>query len=1085
MMNRFAPFVIAVLAITLPRAHGAETAQLNGHAFRLPDGFAIEQIAGPPLVDRPITADFDEQGRLYVSDSSGSNDPVQKQLAEKPHRIVRLEDADGDGRFDRSTVFADRMMFPEGTMWFDGSLYVAAPPSIWKLTDTDDDGIADLREEWFNGQTLTGCANDLHGPYLGRDGWIYWCKGAFAEQTYERPGKPPLVTRASHIFRRRPEGGPIEPVMTGGMDNPVDVVFTPGGERIFTTTFLQHPGGGLRDGLIHAIYGGVYGKVHSVLDGHPRTSSDVMPVLAHLGPAAPCGLTAYPPNTFGPDYRDNLFAACFNMQKVTRHVLTPDGATFKATTEDFLVSDNHDFHPTDVLADADGSLVVVDTGGWYKLCCPTSQLVKPDVLGAIYRVKVAGTLRVPSASDRSGGDRAQGSSTHRAPSGGTRSVPTTEAERATDPRGLKLEWSNATSDELVERLEDLRPAVRERAIEELGRRGRTALPALSEFLRPKRSACAREGVVWAATRINDPAARDFVRELLAGLQSRRDVCQAAIHSVSVWRDSEALPILGELLTDDALQYRRAAAEAIGRLGDKRAVPWLLSALTRPSPEEQELSPDSASPRILEHSLTFALIEIGDAAATAQGLKSADARVVRAALIALDQMPDGGLTAERVAPCLSHSDAALRLAAVWIVGRHSEWGDALAGHLGRRLADVKLNGEERGELEAQLSRLASSTAIQHLLARRLSDTSASPEERESVLRAMANSGLKDPPADWINGLAHQLTTGDHEFVSQTIATVRALAIAKEKADGLPVALTKISSDATNSAETRAAALAAVPGGLGEVSLEVFAFLLEQLDADRPVALRAAVVEVFSKAGLSGEQLMAIAERVDAVGPLEIDRLLTAFEKSSDAEVGRRLVAALDGAAALGALRVETLKPRLDRFGEAIQPEAEKLYARLNAGAAEQKARLEEMLESLPAGDVRRGQAVFNSTKASCVSCHTIGYLGGKLGPDLTRIGQVRNRRDLLESIVFPSASLVRSYEPVMVVTDDGRTENGLLTKDAPDEVVLVKSPTEQIHIARDRIDEVQPGKVSIMPQGLDQQLTPQQLADLVAFLQACK
>ena len=81
---------------------------------------------------------------------------LEQQLAEKPHRIVRLEDTDGDGRYDRRTVFADRMMFPEGTMWLDGSLYMAAPPSIWKLTDADGDGVAERREEWFQGKTLTG-----------------------------------------------------------------------------------------------------------------------------------------------------------------------------------------------------------------------------------------------------------------------------------------------------------------------------------------------------------------------------------------------------------------------------------------------------------------------------------------------------------------------------------------------------------------------------------------------------------------------------------------------------------------------------------------------------------------------------------------------------------------------------------------------------------------------------------------------------------------------------------------------------------------------------------------------------------------
>ena len=177
--------------------------------------------------------------------------------------------------------------------------------------------------------------------------------------------------------------------MTGGMDNPVEVVFTPGGERIFTTTFFQHPAGGLRDGLIHAIYGGVYGKEHGVLDNHPRTG-ELMPVLTHLGAAAPCGLVRLESDQLGEEYRDNVFACLFNMHKVTRHVLVPQGASFETRDEDFLVSDNLDFHPTDIIEDADGSLLVIDTGGWYKLCCPTSQLHKPDILGAVYRIRRTG-----------------------------------------------------------------------------------------------------------------------------------------------------------------------------------------------------------------------------------------------------------------------------------------------------------------------------------------------------------------------------------------------------------------------------------------------------------------------------------------------------------------------------------------------------------------------------------------------------------------------------------------------------------------------------------------------------------------------
>src|SRR2546423_8039796 len=139
---------LLIVLFLLARGTSAATFKIDNRAFTLPDGFTIEKIAGPPLVDRPITADFDERGNFYVSDSSGSSAPTKQQLAEKPHRIVKLTDSDGDGKFDKQTVFADKMMFPEGTMWYAGSLYVSAPPSICKLTDTDADAVADQRVEW-------------------------------------------------------------------------------------------------------------------------------------------------------------------------------------------------------------------------------------------------------------------------------------------------------------------------------------------------------------------------------------------------------------------------------------------------------------------------------------------------------------------------------------------------------------------------------------------------------------------------------------------------------------------------------------------------------------------------------------------------------------------------------------------------------------------------------------------------------------------------------------------------------------------------------------------------------------------------
>jgi len=1032
---RVAEMLLATVLL-LVRTTSAEEVVLNGHRFSIPDGFSIEQVTTTDLVERPITADFDEQGHLYVADSSGSNDPVQQQLKDPTHRIIRLTDSDGDGRYDRKTLFADRVMFPEGTMWFDGSLYVSAPPSIWKFTDRDGDGVAEERSEWFQGKTLTGCANDLHGPYLGPDGWIYWCKGAFAEQTYDRPGgKPPLVTKASHIFRCRPDGSKIESVMTGGMDNPVDVAFLPTGERFLTTTFFQMPAGGFRDGLIHAVYGGLFGKVHSVLDGHPRTFPDVLPVFDHLGPAAPCGLHRLESAAWDEPYRDNLFAACFNLKKVTRHKVVEAGGSFRSETSDFVVSDNIDFHPTDVLEDADGSLLIVDTGGWYKLCCPTSQLSKPDVLGAIYRVRPKGL------------------------------------DVAADPRGLQLDWKAPSPVELAKRLTDSRSAVRLRARQAFRTTGDAGTAALAS-LAPKSPAAAGEAV-WAASWIDQPAARAFVRGHLH--HADPSVQRIALHVAGAWKDTEARADIARLLKSPSPAVRRAAAETLAQCGDGSSTEPLLTSLASVAAEDWGTI----------HAHTLALMECGDLPQMLAALPGAAPTVQRSLLMAIEQRAPEQLPPDVVITLLSASDTSLRDAARWVVARHPEWGPQLVARYSAQLRRRDLSDADAANLVRDMAALCPSTSIQKLLADLLIDSTVEPKTHDLVLRIMVAAGLKPAPTPWIDAVVTALGRGP-DRIGPSLEAVRSLTTSKDQIGRVADALRAVAANSAATPALRLEALASIPGGSGPVAADLFELAVSSAAGDDASA-RSWAVRLLGAAALSPEQKKKAIPLFHEATPLELDRLVGLYGGTTDDALALAVLKGAEAAESFRSLRGDALRATFAKCGPTVVVEIDRLTEKLNADYAVQKARLETTLASLTqaGGDVRRGQLVFTNQKLACTGCHAIGYRGGKIGPDLTRIGQVRTERDLLEAILFPSASFVRSYEPMLIVTVDGLTHSGLVKSETPDEIVLTVKPDQEVRVSRSQIEEIRPGTVSIMPAGLDQQLSQQDLADLVAFLKACR
>ena len=103
------------------------------------------------------------------------------------------------------------------------------------------------------------------------------------------------------MLRARPDGSELEVVMTGGMNNPVGVAFSETGERFLSGTFFVHPKThpGQRDGILHAVYGGMYGRKNpAVLSGHPRTG-DFLPIMSHMGASASSGVLMPRNNALG------------------------------------------------------------------------------------------------------------------------------------------------------------------------------------------------------------------------------------------------------------------------------------------------------------------------------------------------------------------------------------------------------------------------------------------------------------------------------------------------------------------------------------------------------------------------------------------------------------------------------------------------------------------------------------------------------------------------------------------------------------------------------------------------------------------
>ena len=998
--------------------------------FNLPDGYVAEVAAAPPLVTHPMMATVDDRGRLFVAEATGVN--LKKADLEKqtPNRIRLLEDTNNDGIYDKTSIFADKMTFPQGACWLNGTLYVASPPGIWALTDSDDDGVADIRQQLVTGFEYTGNAADVHGPFLHPSGRLYWCHGRKGHEVYQaRGGELVSKGKGARIWSMMPDGSDIRVHAGGGMDNPVEVDFTPEGEIIGSVNlFYGRPRG---DTMVHWLLGGRYPRFDhgAVLEEFVKTG----PILreAHnFGHVAVSGMMIS-------DTSEGVetLTTFFNNQKIEKTHFRWEGSELKSvSSEVFLEFENPDVHLTDVLHDANGDLLVIDTGGWFRIGCPTSQTAKPEILGAIYRIRKAGVRN-----------------------------------RQTDFVGKDIDWHNLSAKELGKLLDDDRWLVRRRALATLPICGdKQTVKVLSGLLRTGNQRT-RRNAVWTLTRCQAPDARKAIRTALTDPSS--SVVHAACNSIIATRDSGAVERLAQVLqANQHPNLRHAAAAALGATRSSQAIPILAKLMT------QNID------RATEHAAINAVIEINDYDAIQHGAKLGkeflNSKQAKLRICwAMDQMKSGRLEPEQLMSHFLTQTGDINFigpaaeTAVAIAKGHPEWGNYLGGFFQELLQSSPQVSEHQDQFRELAPVMLESLQMQVALAMALKQPGGFSE---AALDAISKAQKKvTPPRSWIAALQALLNNAKGLRLEKALFAMANL----DSKSFLPT-LRKISDDESIPTRIRFLALRAQDQN-PRLNDARFGLLLELLGEKALPADRAQAISLLATLQPTKPQFLRLTEVLQNSGPVDFGGLLNAFNKTRDADVGAQLAATVSSAPAAVSLPPREIRRVLNRFPLASIQVAQGRLAELENQRKVKQARLESLVGRVEKdGMTARGFQVY---KTACIACHKVMKEGADIGPNLSRIGAIRQPRDLLESIFFPNKSLARDFEAYQITKRDGSVYLGMIKSDSAERLNIISPGGIELQIARIHVRSIRPASVSMMPMGLDAALSDQQLLDLVAWM----
>lgn len=1071
----------------------AQAALPRSGRFSSGDEFEVQQVLTGQETGSLIAMTFNEFGHILASKEGGP--------------LLLLADTNGDKLPDDVRTCCEKVTNCQGILSLNGEVYVTGEgpdgPGLYRLTDTNRDGVLEEVRTLLKFK----CEVGEHGPHalvLGPDGLIYVLLGNHAQveadydptsphrdyyegdlltPKYEDPGGHAVGIKAPGgiVIRTDTDGSGVQ-LVCGGLRNPYDLVFSRDGELFIHDADMESDVGTTwyrPTRLCHLIPGGEYGW-RSGWSKWPEYYVDSLPGILDTGRGSPTGIAVYNHFMFPLRYHGCLFTADWSQGKILAVTLKRQGASYTATSQVFV--EGNPLNVTDLEVGPDGWLYFCTggrgtSGGVYRVVWKgqvppqiadvgtglTAVIRQPQLHSSWARQNIATLKRqlgaqwdasligVAKSASNPAQYRLQALDLMQlfgpTPSADLLIALSQQPGEQVRARAVELMGtypSDATNQRLIELLADGDRRVRRLACESLARAG--LAPPLAS-LKPLLASDDRYEA-WAARRLLERMRLEDWKDELLGADDHRLIIQGSLALLIAYPERKhALEVLERI--DRVMD---------GFVGDRDFVDMLR--LTEVALARGELRPEDVP---------------GIRRQLAEEFPASDSHMNRELV--------------RILVYLQESSVLDR----YLVYLKSDAADVDKLHVAMHLRFLERGwtSEQRMELlsfyeDAQKHKGGGSYARYVINATRDFCKSLSEEESMAVMAKgsqwpnSALGALYRVPEKLDEDMLKTIIKLDEELADKEGDAIQRLKVglvavlARGGQDEAFAYLRKVWDQDPNRRQPVALGLAQAP------ERENWVYLVRSLPSLEASAAREICIKLMNVPQAPEEAdpyrtliLLALKakEKEQETGkgggtdaPIALLEFWTGEELAKDAPDAAKLVAWQQW---FTKTYPEQPEPVLPTQPESAKHSFDQLQTYLTSDGNEKAS-------------ATRGAAVF--TKAQCIKCHKHGSQGDSIGPDLTHVSRRFTKKELLESIVYPSHIISSQYLSKVVQTKDGRQVTGMVAAGGAGEVVVLQPSGEKVILTEDQIEATKPSKTSAMPAGLLDPLSLEEVADLMAFLE---